>query len=689
MKKFITAVLAASMLFGSMSGMCAFAEESRYVDYVPDADAQMPTNKMNIDQTAVRTFFNGAIRNSSNVNRYLPNDTTLWSSEGKCFSPLTLTAAQNITAYSYGFYGLTTVNLDLGIEKDKTYVFSARVKANADNVRLGLALSNETAESTSYSLDHGTEGMIIGTEYMDFTATIKPAEGFDPDANKVGLTVGFPSGVAADSAVEFVAEKADSVYFGEEIAYDINNTVISDAKDVAQNSAFEIKAEVVNQVGSAGSLSQNFDFTVLSEDKTEVIEDGFTFSAAADGKTRVDVSEDVPVGKYVIFAESKDYEGFCKSVEIDVLRKSIKDIAFEGEAAPANLITGPDVSGFAVKSDSAVIDAAASDGVYTVTAKADIANDKNMKMDGLRIQTALKGFSSSFRFTAGEEYVVSAKVRKNADSTNDEVYFAAGFGQGTEDTFTATKEYGTQGMLLTDEWQEFKDTIRISENYDPETNNDARYFYLGMPDGTPAGSAFDLELSVYIAEEVAADAAIDVVSGSTQMVIDDVTVMTAVLKNQIGIAGYLPQNFEIYMLDSERKEKITPVDCEIDGAQITLSVDALTQPGDYYVVAEMINDNYNIRVSSPLSIDKDEIYVCVAEAVNAATAEELASDIKDYAAALGLDFVSDNLWDAADAAAICKNSIGGTELDTTTADAVTQLIAKAIVISLYYSLQHI
>ena len=92
------------------------------------------------------------MRNSTSVNG-VKGDT--WCEEAKCFAPQGLTALSDISKLTYqGYAGLVYKNYKF--DKEKTYVFSVDAKVESgENVRVGVALTNEKADTISYSKNMG------------------------------------------------------------------------------------------------------------------------------------------------------------------------------------------------------------------------------------------------------------------------------------------------------------------------------------------------------------------------------------------------------------------------------------------------------------------------------------------------------------------------------------------------------
>ena len=682
MKKIFSAVIAAVIAVGILPTAAVFANEGLYTDYVPTGE--MPANIIPVDEnnSPTRTYCQSIVRNTRDLDI---SWSSVWSSESAFWDGATVFADQPITANdAAGIHGFVLKNV-VDFDPNTAYVFKAKVKSvGTEDVRLTMTLSNERADSISYAAEYGTEGKLIGEEFEDFTATLIPSDGFSNVPERVqALILGFVPGTKPGAKFYLDTNEKNSVYIAPEIEYDIKSEVVSAPLDICQGGTFEVKASVVNQVGSSGNLNQNFTWKVLNEDNTEEVS-GFTIKDDGTGTALISVAEDTPIGNYTIAAISNDYDGFVRTTKIKLNRKRILDIPFKPEGGEVqNLILTPNTNAFAVRTDKNQIKADSGDKYYTVSAIADIASTKNMGMEGLRIQTVFdKGFASDFQFEAGRTYTLSAKVRKSEASTEDEVYFNAALGQGTPETLAYTNQYGEKGMLLTDEWQDYKATITVSENYDSSAST--KLFYLGMPDGTPQGAAFDIEYSVYIGENSISSFECKLKSETDVITMDNSISFCAALTNQIGL-GDASGTVNWYIINSDRNDYITNLQTENDGSCYIISADALSEAGSYYAVAETESNGAIVRSSLPFTVEKPSVTESIAAIINSSTASEIAPNINKYITALGIDFIDVQKLNSAKIAELIETAVKSAPIDESNADALKTLLKKAMIVSLYSS----
>ena len=76
-------------------------------------------------------------------------------------------------------------------------------------------------------------------------------------------------------------ESGSEMYLAEETAYDM--TISGDANVIETEGSANFKAELLNQLGIKGKLSQEFEWVVLNAERTEVIEEDFTITQNDDG----------------------------------------------------------------------------------------------------------------------------------------------------------------------------------------------------------------------------------------------------------------------------------------------------------------------------------------------------------------------------------------------------------------------
>ena len=164
------------------------------------------------------------------------------------------------------------------------------------------------------------KGMAVSTSggWQNFGATIKiPETGFVGAGNS-NLYVGFAYTGKTDEGHRTLAIKTGSIYIGEEYDYDIN--VWADGTELVKGETITVNSEILNQVGSTGTLSQNVTWYAVTADRKAKV-DGFTFTEGAEGTATVSVADTVEPGEYAIVAVSDNNELLIKGASIVVTEK--------------------------------------------------------------------------------------------------------------------------------------------------------------------------------------------------------------------------------------------------------------------------------------------------------------------------------------------------------------------------------
>ena len=116
-------------------------------------------------------------------------------------------------------------------------------------------------------------------------------------------------------------ENGKEMYLAEETAHSMTLTGASVAE---KGERVSYRAELLNQLGIKGNLDQQFDWFILSGDRTRVVEDGFTITNSQEG-VDITVSQSVQPGKYVVFAVSQSNENIKKGISLEVSEKLTYD----------------------------------------------------------------------------------------------------------------------------------------------------------------------------------------------------------------------------------------------------------------------------------------------------------------------------------------------------------------------------
>ena len=494
-KKSMAAALSLVMFFSALP-CYADGETPEYSDYVP---GEMPENLITSTNVFNNNGGNGEYKFETDGIKYVATDKTQ-NNPWNVFAPNAISAknsAGNGTAAELDYYKAGT-----------TYVYTAKVKNVSEDPTLtpyyGIAFSTKNGYSynnATGSNEYGKDGMAVTSDdWTDFKATITFPEDWNEASTdtavgqKIFVGVGKKSDINAAVFVDMTL--GDSIYFAEEVPYDIS--VTGEKLSLNCKETINLSGRVVNQIGLPGKLPQNIFWYAVNADRTEIAED-ITITEGEEGTATVSVAEDTAYGKYYVIAESEDYEGFKKGVEITVKKPLLDDYVPGSGSGAENHIQKPENSGFASAS-SGDVTYTAGDGYVTIEAKNDISSE--LGVEGLKVRTVgANGLPSSFNFDPGKTYLIKVRVRNPQPET--ETFFNASISNGTEDTLALTGEFGSEGMLLTEDWQDFNASIKVSENYDGDAVANKRVLLLGFNTGTQSGAMADIELSVSVGDVTA------------------------------------------------------------------------------------------------------------------------------------------------------------------------------------------
>ncbi len=319
-------IVAVSEDYGLSTGITInVADGMSYNDYIP---GDKPTNLFRIDDT----------NNTGRTIRLIGGRT-----EGADFKDTNVNCIVNVTRINENptpLNGYVGARINLGhrelsnpisIDASKTYVLTLPMKKLAGDVTVGAAAVNLKGDENNYPLLGSAEYGMGGTKLTDsfelYSYTIKPKATADYSGERY-IVVGF----AADTAVGdgFAIDTArDDIYFGEEKAYDITNTLLSESNVLSAGKTLKLKAELVNQAGLVGTLDQSFKWYAVTSDRSSEVS-GFTFTENSDGTVNVAADASVAAGNYAIVAVA-DGTGFAKGVDITVktVQEKISHLKFE------------------------------------------------------------------------------------------------------------------------------------------------------------------------------------------------------------------------------------------------------------------------------------------------------------------------------------------------------------------------
>lgn len=626
----------------------ARAEEGAdYSDYVP---GDMPANLINSYQNVDWATGNGT------ANKYIEKNTQ---------RQITLAEGKTINGANWSIMGAdimcgalsshrtdgtdqkVAISLDY-LSPGTTYVLKTKVKKAAVDVsegsaegtaRFNIAIAGDQAYSghskAVYSNEY-TNGMeVTSTEFTDFASTITIPTTWSTTQTRYetgqNIFIGMQATSTAPSGVIYtVTPGANTFYLAEEKPYSIK--VSGDESAFNHTETLDLSCEVLNQIGIAGKLTQTFKWYAVDADRSAVCS-SITVTPSADTKSAtVSAAESTPYGKYYVIAESTAYAGMRKGFEIEVKKPPLVDYTpGTSTGMSTNYIQASTNADFAQASNSSIItyDRTAREGYVSIKAKSDISS----AVEGLQIKNiGSYGFKSDFNFEAGKTYLVTAKVKSNDEG----VYFNAMLSNKDGDKTALTNEYGSAGMLLTKDWQTFKASLTVPANYDPDKDKKTgKKFILGFNSATASGKTADIELSVSFCDVSVEDILLE--AKKTVLGADDSMTAEAKIVNNAGTNDGCEQNFEWYLLDSEKVNKTDALKIKVseDTKTATVLTDIYSEPGTYYLVAQ--SKDYDKFVKSvKFTVDKPDAKTCVLERLKTEEQTALSGKIEEYMGVMGV-----------------------------------------------------
>ena len=622
-------VVAYNATYNMAKGYTITVEEpSEYLDYIPDS-ANKPANLLtsNTGLYASNTGYTSGdyvqrglgIDGTYNHRKLIANGT-----DGEAMSGTTSTEWYRTHGYYFGDNLKTSDGTTAGnIPAGKSLVFSMQVRnMNAQYTpRVTFMLYNFRCDGAGYIYpkEYGSAGMpLTSTEWTDFKGTlVNPADSATPSSsNKTDISFGFHGSTPAGAHAEFNLVDTSAgmyrVYLAEEALYDITNEIAQGSATInSRGEELVLKAQLVNQVGLPGTLSQGT-FTWKALDvatrKSEI--SSITVTPSDDTTTAtVTVDSTVAPGEYVIVAKNGD---MAKGFVITVVEPNYY-LDYEKGEMPANMIKTVSQAGgvsslavgFGRTTESRLtygftnnykgykmtvkdMTAAGPNGAYTngLYASTNILNGNGFKKtDG----------TDTGDIAGAKSYVFKMKV-KNLNPEDTPYVHAVIYDYDAGGGKQYSKEHGEAGMAVTgSDWVDFKGTIyNKDDTHITQTINGRDVFSFGFPtSGVTTGSSVDFNISdesnglyrMYLAEEVAYDITNTLISANATLTDDASATFKAQVVNQIELPGYLNQDIEWRVMNKARTEDVEGfVITEGTDGTATVTVDGAA-PGTYDVVA--------------------------------------------------------------------------------------------------------
>lgn len=490
-------------------------------------------------------------------------------------------------------------------EAGKGVVVSYQAKLDQGSPVMKIALW-QSGNAPLYSLEKTgiSDGVTVtNTDWQTYSHTLLIPESGFVGANNVNLSIGLAyTGLTENRRGYYI--KGGSVYVGKEYVYDIDVTAADTTIYVGGTTT--VDADVLNQGGNTGTLSQNVTWYALSDDRREEIS-GITVTPGENGTATVTVADTVPSGTYDIVAVSDDYSGIQKGVSITV--KLPYEDYIPGEVT-GNVLTE---EGFWASHNAGVtsyskINEGTDVEAWSFTSSQDVEETiatgaSNPGAAGLGIND---NYGKSTFLTAGKSIVIGAKVVAGSGSP---VMNVGMFQYGAAPVLPVEYPVG-KGMTVSTSggWQNFGATIKIPETGFAGAGNSNLYVGFAYTGKTGEGHR-TLAIksgSMYIGEEYAYD--INVWSEDTELVKGETITVNSEILNQVGSTGTLSQNVTWYAVTADRKAKVDGFTFT-EGAKgtATVSVADTVEPGEYAIVAVSDNNELLIKGTSIVVTEKEQI----------------------------------------------------------------------------------
>lgn len=481
------------------------------------------------------------------------------------------------------------------LKAGKNIVIGAKVRATRGTPTVQASMYQYGIEPT-FPVEYPDGMKIKGSEWQNFTATLHIPETGWKGANNTHFYFGYAYTGLVDECERVVAIKKDSVYIGEEYAYDMQVTASSKICAVGKTTYLTVDATVLNQIGSTGYLDQDVSWYALNDERTSYA-DGITIIENSDGSATVSVANTVPAGTYDIVAASDTYDGIQKGISIKV--KNPYEDYVPGDAMEGNFIedtTGEVLFPTWIPNDVTSIGTTSSgtdDEAWTV------ASYKNVESSVLEMNASGVGgagisadaYNAAQNLSAGKKIVIGAKVKA---TTGTPIIKTSMYHLQSTPIFPAEYPQASEGFTVSgSQWQDFGATLQIPES--GWRGYEHTIFYLGFVytgkiwDG-PRGFAVKKN-SFYMGEERAYD--IKVTADSTKWTEGETTAITldATVVNQVGTEGYLNQNVTWHALDATRSFEVPGINVqENSDGTATVTVAETIPSGVYDIVA--VSDAY-------------------------------------------------------------------------------------------------
>lgn len=588
-------------------------------------------------------------RNSTNVSI---DRSTEWSEGSPSY--FTIEAVNDITAESaaHEFLGSCATLEGVQLNKAKNYVFSMKAKSLSDvAANVGVSLNNNSnANSVSVTNEYQKSGMALEQgEYQTFAATIQLVSGFDTAKSNV-LTIGLPKDTKQGAKIQIDTSTNDAVYLAEEAPYDITLTKTAGEEKLFGDGSMTFKAEVQNQIGTAGNLEQHFTWYAMKPGREEMA-DGIIITPSSDTRTAtVKMSSTATSGKYDIVAISDDYN-MAKGVTIKVVGD---DYYQDYKPGTKNENLYMSVTGAQNAHEIFSRSFARTTGAVTTQDVADdegnvIGTDVNVSSDiesstlnpipGFVTTKVYNGNTALWQenfggFKKGTSYVFKIRAKDTAQLAGEpaKINIAMHNESNNKASISYADQYNGQneGMTLTGEYQDFIATITPAADYNESSAN--QFLSFGFANGTVAGTQIRVDAaddSIYLAPEQVYDIE-NTIAGDTNLINSGSSLsLSAKVVNQLDVVGSLDQSFEWAAMDTARSTFIDGITVtpSADTKTATVTVSDQVAEGEYDIVA--VSKAYDIVKGVRIKVVPRSELISSFEMIEDAGYLELKAEVTD------------------------------------------------------------
>ena len=274
------------------------------------------TKKFTYDDYIPGEITDNMVKKPGNVNNFTPNNGAAGTLGYDLNDQTYFKWTEKITGIQFYKAGPTVMNesyLNKTIEKNKRYVFSARLKNSSPTVKksIDFALGLYGASVPEFKFP------VENTEYETFNKT------FVASRNSTSISIGFDGTIDRSAytkdqlgSIMIDLSNGGSLYIAEEKPYEIVNNILG-ADEIIPGGTTTLRAEILNQVGLKYEDNQNISWVAMNENCTEVIDD-ITITPQGNGQVLVETSDNIAYGTYKIAAVANSY-GWVKKATVTVV----------------------------------------------------------------------------------------------------------------------------------------------------------------------------------------------------------------------------------------------------------------------------------------------------------------------------------------------------------------------------------